>query len=394
MKKKSSRKIIFCFSDYYLPGYKAGGPIKSISNFVEEFGEEYEIKIFTRNHDFGEYYTYKNIINDNWNKIGKALVYFSSEKNLNLNSLKKILNTTPYDLLYLNSFFSFKFTILPILISKLNNKLNKPCIVAPRGEFSDNALKLKKFQKILYIQIFNYLKFYQNLNFQASSNLEKHDILKKIPKLNNNIYIASDIFISNNINNLKNYKSRKPGPLRLIFLSRISPMKNLKFLLEVLTKINTKIEFSIYGPKSDSKYWQECFVIIQRLSSNIKIDIHGEILHKEVLSIFKKYDLFVFPTLGENFGHVIFESLQAGTPVLVSDKTPWLDNNMGGLHLISLDQDKWVKIITKWSELDGQKLLQKRKETVEYMINLNQNNKSLKQNKILFNSVLNENINV
>ncbi|MDB2636869.1 hypothetical protein N9Y54_06705, partial [Alphaproteobacteria bacterium] len=65
MKEKSSRKIIFCFSDYYLPGYKAGGPIKSISNFVEEFGEEYEIKIFTRNHDFGEYHTYKNIINDN-----------------------------------------------------------------------------------------------------------------------------------------------------------------------------------------------------------------------------------------------------------------------------------------------------------------------------------------
>ena len=148
MKEKSSRKIIFCFSDYYLPGYKAGGPIKSIANFVEEFGEEYEIKIFTRNHDFGEYQTYKNIINDNWNKIGKALVYFSSEKNLNLNSLKKILNTTPYDLLYLNSFFSFKFTILPILISKLNNKLNKPCIIAPRGEFSENALKLKKFKKL------------------------------------------------------------------------------------------------------------------------------------------------------------------------------------------------------------------------------------------------------
>ena len=169
-------------------------------------------------------------------------------------------------------------------------------------------------------------------------------------------------------------------------------MKNLKFLLEVLTKINIKIEFSIYGPKSDSKYWQECFILIQQLSSNIKIDIHGEILHKEVMSIFKKYDLFVFPTLGENFGHVIFESLQAGTPVFVSDKTPLLDNNMGGLHLISLDQDKWVKIITKWSRLDSQKLLQKRKETFEYLINLNQNNKSLEQNKILFNSVLNENI--
>src|SRR5690606_22656373 len=33
--------------------------------------------------------------------------------------------------------------------------------------------------------------------------------------------------------------------------------------------------------------------------------------------------LFLFPTLGENFGHVILEALTAGCPVLISDRTPW-----------------------------------------------------------------------
>jgi glycosyltransferase involved in cell wall biosynthesis len=33
----------------------------------------------------------------------------------------------------------------------------------------------------------------------------------------------------------------------------------------------------------------------------------------------------VFPTLGENFGHVIAESLSASCPVICSDQTPWND---------------------------------------------------------------------
>jgi glycosyltransferase involved in cell wall biosynthesis len=34
-------------------------------------------------------------------------------------------------------------------------------------------------------------------------------------------------------------------------------------------------------------------------------------------------DLFLFPTRGESFGHVIHEALRAGLPVLISDQTPW-----------------------------------------------------------------------
>jgi hypothetical protein len=33
------------------------------------------------------------------------------------------------------------------------------------------------------------------------------------------------------------------------------------------------------------------------------------------------------PTQGENFGHSIFESFMIGRPILISNKTPWLDLN-------------------------------------------------------------------
>jgi glycosyltransferase involved in cell wall biosynthesis len=49
----------------------------------------------------------------------------------------------------------------------------------------------------------------------------------------------------------------------------------------------------------------------------------GEIAHERVGQVFAEHDLFLFPTLGENFGHVIAEALLAGCPVLTSDQTPW-----------------------------------------------------------------------
>ena len=49
----------------------------------------------------------------------------------------------------------------------------------------------------------------------------------------------------------------------------------------------------------------------------------GAIPADEVVSFLSRFDLFVFPTLGENFGHVVVESLAAGTPVIVGNDTPW-----------------------------------------------------------------------
>ena len=32
---------ILIFADYYLPGFKAGGPIKTLSNLVDQLGDEF-----------------------------------------------------------------------------------------------------------------------------------------------------------------------------------------------------------------------------------------------------------------------------------------------------------------------------------------------------------------
>ena len=113
------------------------------------------------------------------------------------------------------------------------------------------------------------------------------------------------------------------GPARLVFISRICRKKNLKLILEAMNLASAPVEFDIYGPVEDREYWSTCLSLIGRLPDHVRATYRGELPPGEVRRTFSKYDAFIFPTLGENFGHVIAESLSASCPVICSDTTAW-----------------------------------------------------------------------
>ena len=118
-------------------------------------------------------------------------------------------------------------------------------------------------------------------------------------------------------------RSKKPGQLRVVFVSRVARKKNLLGALRMLEGVSGDVFFDIYGPPEDTGYWQECQRLIAALPANIRVRYWGQIEHERVGRVFAEHDLFLFPTLGENYGHVIREALAAGCPVLISDQTPW-----------------------------------------------------------------------
>ena len=92
--------VILCFADYYLPGYRSGGPVRSISNFVDYFGDEYDIHIITRDRDFLDSDSYLGISIDRWNRVGKANVFYASNRFLSLWGIARLLRNTTHDILY------------------------------------------------------------------------------------------------------------------------------------------------------------------------------------------------------------------------------------------------------------------------------------------------------
>ena len=135
--------IILTFVGYYLPGYKAGGPIRTVANMVERLGNDFQFKIVTADRDLGDTDNYSSVKIDEWNRVGNGNVFYTSPKMRSLKEYRKIFYSTDSDVIYLNSFFSPYFTIKPLLLRRLRLIPTKPVIVAPRGEFSPGALGLK-----------------------------------------------------------------------------------------------------------------------------------------------------------------------------------------------------------------------------------------------------------
>ena len=130
--------------------------------------------------------------------------------------------------------------------------------------------------------------------------------------------------------------------------------------LNYLQNVKGKVMFDIYGSLEDEQYWSECRKKIAELPENIKVEYKGSISHDEVHDTFKRYDAFLFPTLSENFGHVIAEALMVGCPVIISDQTPWTDvNNIEGGWSIALENPKEfveaIQIIVNASSQEEQK---------------------------------------
>ena len=61
-----SKPKVLIFVDWFLPGYKAGGPIKSVANIVQSLKEELDFSIVTSNTDFGETEPYTGIQPNEW----------------------------------------------------------------------------------------------------------------------------------------------------------------------------------------------------------------------------------------------------------------------------------------------------------------------------------------
>lgn len=359
---------VFCIADFYVPGYKAGGPIRTVENMVASLGNQIEFRIFTRDRDLGEHRPYQNVLINDWNRVDQAKVYYASPEQFGLKGVLRLLQSEEYNWIYINSFFSPQGAIFPLFAHKIFRQKRGAIILAPRGEFSKGALSIKSAKKWAYIKAARLTGLCRDIHWQASSQDEANDIINVFPEAEHNISIAPDLV---SYAPKQGVSSARPDTrtdrLNVAFISRISPKKNLSYLLDVLSRIKSEISFSIFGPIEDGQYWNACKVKIGSLPSNISVEYAGTLLPDQVIETFARHDLFAFPTLGENFGHVIFESVRAGTPVLVSDQTPWRSDPSGAITTLPLaDIDAWARTLDEFAQRDAAQQQAARNATIAY----------------------------
>ncbi|OQX98933.1 MAG: hypothetical protein B6I24_04080 [Bacteroidetes bacterium 4572_128] len=381
-------KKILILIDWFLPAYKAGGPIRSVANLVFHLKNNFEFFIITSDRDLNDENHFKNIIFDKWIKNYGINIFYLHKKKLNYQFLKNFLKKEKIDFIYLNSFFSFNFTIYPLILFKILNFRLK-IIMATRGMLSQNALKIKSSKKKVFIFLAKKFKIFNGLTFQASTEIEKKEIIEVFGK-KVNIKVVSNL--PSFVKKIDNFsKEKNKAELNLIFLSRISKKKNLLFFIKILKKyvFIGKINFFIYGNIDEKNYWNICKKEISDIKkNNIQIFYKGSIENFLVGKLLRKFHFYILPTLNENFGHSIFEAFSNACPSIISDETPWknLENKNIGWDISLKDEKKWVFVIQNCLNMEEKEYNQISKNSYDFAVDFFKDGKIIDNNKLLFDN--------
>jgi len=345
---------VLCFASYFLPGFKSGGPVRSLSNLIASLGGEFDFRVVTRDRDLGDSEPYPGIVPGAWSREGGVSVQYLARPYSSPAPIRELLRGFDPHLLYFNSFMDPHLSILPMLYRRLNLvQVRIPVLMAPRGEFSPGALSMKRTKKAVYLRVAKALGIYRDITWHATSESESHNIRAWVGPAAR-IVLAPNLpppYVLDNSAGLK----KQRGSLRVIFLSRIDRMKNLDGALRMLAGVKARVDLDIYGTREDPGYWEQCVQLMRGLPHNVRARYCGTVLPDKVIDTFTRYDVFLFPTLGENFGHVILESLLGGCPVMVSDRSPWrnLEQCRAGIDLPLDHPEGFSSAIEKFADMDA-----------------------------------------
>jgi len=315
-----SKPRILLFADWFEPGYKAGGPIRSCVHFVHRMKDRYTVYVITTDRDLNDTVPYKGIVADKWVDYEQDVkVFYCSPLQLSWQNIRAQVQHIQPEFIYLNSMFSKYFTIYPLVMARFG-KINAKIVLAPRGMLRESALQFKATKKKIYLQVFRKLGLHRRIHFHATDKTEENDIQKHFGK---DMYLT---VVSNFPGLLDKYPGtleKKVNELSIVFIGRLHPVKGLDFLLKCVASLQGKISITIIGNAEDESYTAQCMDIAGKFPSNILVQFAGEIPNTHLPAIIAKHHVFALPTKGENFGHAIYEALAAGRPVLISDQTPW-----------------------------------------------------------------------
>jgi len=320
LSEKYSKPVILLFIRHYFPGTKMGGPLTSIDNLVEALHDEFSFHIVTFDRDIGDSAAYDDIELGRWVQRGAYNIFYVRKNYLAFGEIYSVVKNSSCNVIYLNGYFSFMTTLYPLLIRRLVKRGKTPVLLAPRGVFSQGALKSKSAKKIAFTVLARFIRLHQGVFWHASSEHERDDI-NRVLGVREGVSVVPNL--PRKVGRLIPKATVRDGSFKIVFASRITRMKNLDFAIDVLSGCKQAITFDIYGPKEDANYWELCKSKIVKLPDNIEVNYCRALLPHEVSDTIAIYDLMFLPTLGENFGHAIYEAMAAGTPILISNNTRW-----------------------------------------------------------------------
>jgi glycosyltransferase involved in cell wall biosynthesis len=109
----------------------------------------------------------------------------------------------------------------------------------------------------------------------------------------------------------------------ILFLGRLVSKKNPEMLLEAFLRWRNGRDDSAVlvfsGPHEDDRYVSALKALVSRLDPNGPVLFTGPLFDQAKWAAYEDADVFVLPSLNENFGNTAAEAVACGTPVIVTE---------------------------------------------------------------------------
>lgn len=325
-----SKIEVYC--DAYLPGFRAGGPIASISRIIG-YETAHDFRVITRDREVADQ-PYPGVAQRSWVPVGNARVAYLRPGGRDVAWAFAERRGWKPDLIYLNSLQSPWFTLLPAITGRFGSLGEVQLMIAPRGEASVGAQSKKNLKKRIARPAIRQL-LNRSMTWHLSTVDELHDLERwwggELPSSHRFLVQADPPISPAPLTSL----NVAPGTPKITFASRIDRMKGLDTAIAVVAAVEVEFAFEVRGTVTDSTYWDECRQLARRELPAGTMNYLGEYLPSQAQEIFRNAAVLILPTHGENFGHAISEALSVGCPVVVPAVTPWTDLvESGGGHIM------------------------------------------------------------
>jgi glycosyltransferase involved in cell wall biosynthesis len=201
-----------------------------------------------------------------------------------------------------------------------------PLVVSPHGMLRPRAFRGGSFAKRLFWPLLQRPALQGAACFHATAESEAVDI--RTYGLFQPVAV-----IPNGVDVPELQPTEKPPDRVLLFLGRLHAIKGLDMLLAAWQREESRFpewRLVVAGPDERGPGRK-----MRRLADDLglrRVRFVGVLYGQEKWRAYREADLFVLPTLSENFGMTVAEALAAGTPAIVSKGAPWcgLDEHGAG----------------------------------------------------------------
>ena len=110
-------------------------------------------------------------------------------------------------------------------------------------------------------------------------------------------------------------RSGRQGPLQLLFVGRVLARKGCRYLVRAVARLPNPrdVRLDVLGSGTDLEH---CRGLVRELGLHEVVRFHGQVPRAQVDEAYRRADVFVFPSLIEPSGNVVFEALAHGLPVV------------------------------------------------------------------------------